>query len=58
MPKEYDIQIKALITIGGKYAADSMEEAIQTAKLELRSNGEISDVEIERAMYLDPGEGI
>lgn len=52
--KEYDIIIEATISIGGKYMGDDVEEAIGAAKFELRSNGEIDNVDVIRAVYLDP----
>lgn len=52
MDREYDIIIEAKISISGKYTADSLQEAIDTAKGELRSQGEISDVIVERSVCL------
>ena len=53
MPKKYDIVLKATIEIGGVFEANSAEEARAAAQSELRVNGEISDLTIERCIYLD-----
>lgn len=50
----YDIVITGTIEIGGTYQADTVEEAIALATLELRPQGEIINVTTERAVYLDP----
>ncbi len=51
--KKYDIRLTAIIEIGGVYEADSAEEARAAAELELRSSGEIGDIQIQRCIYLD-----
>lgn len=56
MQHDYDIIIKANISIGGRYTAESREEAVIAAQHELRSGGEISDMEVERAVMLDEEE--
>ena len=53
MQHEYDILITATIEIGGRYQAETLEEAIETAKLELRSQGQLSDLSVSRAIMLD-----
>ena len=52
--KEYDIIIRATIEIAGKFTGESVEEALEAAKLELRPRGVIHDIDVERAFYLDP----
>ncbi len=56
MPKKYDIRLTAVIEIGGVFEANSAEEARAIAQTELRSAGEISDVQIQRCIYLDEEE--
>lgn len=51
----YDIRLKAVIEIGGAYEADTAAQAIEQAKLELRTHGEIVDVQVERQLLDDPG---
>jgi hypothetical protein len=51
----YNVILKANIEIGGVFNADTAAEAVELAKLELRS-GEISDIQTERAMLLDEEE--
>lgn len=50
---EYDIRLTAVIEIGGKYRADTADEARAMAELELRPHGEISDIQVERCIFLD-----
>ncbi len=54
--KKYDIRLTAIIDIGGVYEANSAEEARAAAELELRSSGGISDIQIQRCIYLDEEE--
>lgn len=53
--RKYDIVLKAEIEIGGVFEADNRDEAIAAARQELRS-GELSNVTIERAIFLDDEE--
>lgn len=50
---KYDIRLRATIEIGGEYLGDTVEHALDTARLELRSAGEISNIDIERAVIID-----
>ena len=54
--KKYDIQITAQISIGGVYEANTMQEAIETARMELRQQGGITDISVERSVFLDDPE--
>ena len=56
MPRKYDIQLHAVISIGGEFEANSAAEAIETATRQLKAQGEISNVEVERAIYIDDEE--
>lgn len=56
MARRYDIQITAQIAIGGVYEADTMQEALATARMELRAGGEIGDISVERSIFLDEPE--
>jgi len=56
MLKKYDIRLTAVIEIGGVFEANSAEEARAAAELELRSSGEISDIQVGRCIYLDEEE--
>jgi hypothetical protein len=53
MAYEYDIRLTAVIEIGGKYTANTRDEAIAAATMELRPQGEIRDVQIDRCIFLD-----
>ena len=53
MPRKYDILIRAEIEIGGVYEADNRDIAIETAIRELRTGGEVSNLSVERAIFLD-----
>ncbi len=53
MQHDYDILITANIELGGKFTADSLEEALIVAKNELRSAGELTNITVERAVMLD-----
>jgi hypothetical protein len=53
---DYDIHITAQIEISGTFEAPNRDLAIETAKRELRLQGEIQDIVIERAIYIDPNE--
>lgn len=48
---KFNIILKATIEIGGVWEAQTRDEAIATAQLELRSRGEIGSIEVERAVY-------
>ena len=56
MKHTYDLLIKAIIEIGGKWEADTGAEAIEMAKGELRDQGEISDIDVDRMVMLDEEE--
>lgn len=56
MKHTYDLLIKATIEIGGKWEADTAAEAIEMAKGELRDQGEISDIDVDRMVMLDEEE--
>jgi len=51
--KKYDIRLSATIEIGGVFEANSAEEARAAAEMELRPRGEIANLIVERAIYLD-----
>ncbi len=53
MNRPYDVLIQATIEIGGKFEAESSQDAIAQALLELRSQGEISNTVVERCIFLD-----
>lgn len=53
MSRKYDIRLRATIEIGGVYEAETVQEAKAIAESELRSQGEIGDIEIDRAIFLD-----
>lgn len=53
MARKYDILLKATIEIGGEFSANSAEEARAAAESELRSQGEMSDLTLERCIFLD-----
>lgn len=53
MAHEYDIRLTAVIEIGGKFSADTAEEAKAAAEMELRSHGLVSDIQVERCILLD-----
>jgi hypothetical protein len=57
MAKEYDIRVTARIEIGGVFTVmdqDDQKAAIDGAIAELRHSGELSDIEVERCIWLDP----
>lgn len=51
--RKYDILLRAEIEIGGVYEADSAALAIETATRELRTGGDVSNLSVERAIFLD-----
>jgi hypothetical protein len=53
MAYEYDIRLTAVIEIGAKYTASTAEEARAMAELELRAHGQISDITVDRCIFLD-----
>ncbi len=53
MNRPYDVLIQATIEIGGKFEAESREEAIAMATAELKAQGEIHTVTVERCIFLD-----
>ena len=54
--RNYDVQLRATVSIGGVFRAPDSETALANAKLELRAQGELSDVEVERLVFLDDEE--
>lgn len=56
MAYKYDIQLRATVSIGGVFEANTAAEAIEAARRELRSSGHIDNVETERAIMLDDPE--
>jgi hypothetical protein len=53
MAYEYQIKLTAVIEIGGKFTANTRDEAIAAATLELRAQGEISDIRTDQCIFLD-----
>ena len=55
---QFDVIIKGEIELHTQVDADTEAEALELANLELRNNGEISNVVVERNMMLDAEEEI
>ena len=53
MKHKYDIILSARIEISGVYEAETGGQAVEMARLELRSAGEITDSAIERVVISD-----
>jgi hypothetical protein len=54
--KEYDITITALIELNAKFAVfgkQGSEDAIANAMRELRTHGELRDIQVDRCIFLD-----
>jgi hypothetical protein len=54
--KEYDIIIKAEIEIGGRFYGEDAEEAKAAAVGELRGSGQLSNLTVDRCIYIDPND--
>lgn len=54
--RNYDVQLRATVTVGGVFRAPDAQAAYANALLELRAQGELSDVEVERLVFLDDEE--
>jgi len=49
----YDVILTAKIEIGGQYWGNTAAEAIDAARLDLKANGELSEITVERQMLVD-----
>lgn len=53
MPNEYQIELSGRISLKGTFDGNTKEDAIGEAERELR-RGDISEIEVETCIYLDP----
>lgn len=53
MSNEYQIELSGRISLKGTFAGSTKEDAIGEAERELRQ-GDISEIEIDTCIYLDP----
>jgi hypothetical protein len=51
---EYHVALSGQISIAGTFTAPSVDVAIETATMEMRLAGEITDLVIHQAIYIDP----
>jgi hypothetical protein len=52
---EYDIRLTATIEYGGQFRANTLVEAVQDAKAEMKQHASelVEDIDVERAVFLD-----
>lgn len=53
MPNEYQIELSGRISLKGTFDGNTKEDAVHEAERELR-RGDISEIEVETCIYLDP----
>lgn len=51
---EYQISLSGRISLTGTFGGNTPEEAVEEAKREMKQSGEIEEIEVESAIYLDP----
>lgn len=56
MNRSYDVRLTASIEIGGTFEAEDADAAKEAAIRELKTSGELSNIVVERCIFLDEDE--
>lgn len=56
MNRSYDVRVTATIEVGGTFEAEDAGAAQEAAIRELKTSGELSNIVVERCIFLDEDE--